>query len=120
MNTTIPARRRADATAPAFSAPGTLADFFSLALVDPSSAARRLAAWFDDRSPYDGSSFYDDAGALDDVADGDLDAADWVAVLVRDRRYPLDVRLGLAAVVAGVRARRDDRVSSPATLPVRR
>lgn len=107
MTTTIPARPVADAVPSAFAAPGTLADFFGLALADPATAARRLAAWFDDRSPYDGSSLYDDAGALDDVADGDLDAADWVAVLARDRRYPLDVRLGLAAVVAGVRARRE-------------
>lgn len=44
------------------------------------------------------------------MVDGDLDAADSVAVLARDRRYPLDIRLGIAAVVAGVRARRDDAV----------
>ena len=120
MNTTLPARPLADAPAPTFAQPGGLADFLSLALVDPSTAARRLSAWFDDRSPGAGSSLYDDAGALDDVADGDLDAADWVAVLARDRRYPLDVRLGLAAVVAGVRARRDDRASALATLPAGR
>lgn len=108
MDTTLSARPPAGAAAPAFADHGALADFLGLALVDPSAAARRLAAWFDARSPYDGSSLYDDAGALDDVADGDLDAADWVAVLARDRRYPLDVRLGLAAVVAGVRARRED------------
>lgn len=107
MNTTIPARPAA-AAGPSSAQPGTLADFLSLALTDPASAARRLAAWFDDLSPRAGSSLHDDAGALDDVADGDLDAADWIAVLARDRRYPLDVRLGLAAVVAGVRARRED------------
>ena len=110
MNTTLPARSQRDAAVSSFTQPGTLGDFLGLALVDPSAAARRLAAWFDDRSPGAGSSFYDDAGALDDVAAGDLDAADWVAVLARDRCYPLDVRLGLAAVVAGVRARRQDGV----------
>jgi hypothetical protein len=44
-----------------------------------------------------GSSLSDDAGALDDVADSGLETADWVAVLARGRRYPLDIRLALAA-----------------------
>lgn len=117
MDMIIPARSRADTTVHSFVQPGGLADFLSLALVDPTSAARSLAAWFDARPPNDGSSLYDAAGALDDVADGDLDAADWIAVLARNRRNPLDVRLGLAAIVAGVRARREDHALRRARTP---
>lgn len=83
-----------------------LAGFLALAMSDPPAAARRLSAWCDARSPEFGSILSDDAGALDDFADGDADMADWLAVMARKRPYPLAVRLGLAAVVAGHRASR--------------